>query len=222
MHLARSAVAAGTGALPMQSQCPAGRALAARRRRRYTRGMIEGLRIVGLCVAAAVAYGLAHDQVTARVCVEYFSVFHPPVIASDDPTALALVWGVIATWWMGVLLGVPLAAIARAGAPPRLTARDLRRPIGRLLLVMGVLALLAGIIGYLGGTAGWFRPPIVVRDALPPARHARFLADAFAHQTSYAVGFFGGLVVWLWAYRERGRRRVDDKPFKDPTGLDLS
>ena len=64
-------------------------------------------------------YGVAHDLVTAHLSVEYFTVAHPP-IGTDDPFLLALVWGVLATWWVGVLLGVPLAAAARLGraSPP--------------------------------------------------------------------------------------------------------
>lgn len=168
--------------------------------------MVEFLRIVLLCLAAAVAYGLVHDQITAQVCVEYFSVFHPRVIRSENPIALALVWGVIATWWMGALLGVPVALIARAGPPPHLTARDFLRPIGRLLLVMTALALVAGVLGYLATASGHLRPPAFVRDDLPAARHARFMADACAHQVSYLAGGLGGLVIWLWAIRERVRR----------------
>ena len=30
----------------------------------------EALRNVALCVLAAIVYGIAHDQVTARVCIE--------------------------------------------------------------------------------------------------------------------------------------------------------
>jgi len=84
--------------------------------------------IVLLCVLAAVAYGVVHDQVTVRVCVEYFTVGHPPVFPTDDPTLLGLGWGVLATWWVGVLLGLGLAVAAAAArwygywprpAPPR-------------------------------------------------------------------------------------------------------
>jgi len=32
---------------------------------------MQFLRIVVACVLAAIAYGIVHDQVTARVCVEY-------------------------------------------------------------------------------------------------------------------------------------------------------
>ena len=35
---------------------------------------------------AAIGYGIVHDQITARVCVEYFSIGHPPIFPTDDPT----------------------------------------------------------------------------------------------------------------------------------------
>ena len=35
--------------------------------------------------------------------LEYFTVLHPQVLPIDyPPTAIALVWGVIATWWVGL------------------------------------------------------------------------------------------------------------------------
>jgi len=40
--------------------------------------------IVLLCIVAAVVYGVVHDQVTARVCVEYFTIGHPPVFDTAD------------------------------------------------------------------------------------------------------------------------------------------
>jgi hypothetical protein len=60
--------------------------------------LIESLKIILLCIVAAIVYGILHDQVTARVCVEYFTIGHPPIFHTDDPTLLALGWGVIATW----------------------------------------------------------------------------------------------------------------------------
>ena len=71
-------------------------------------------------VFASIVYGILHDQVTARVCVEYFTIGHPPVFNTNDPTLLAIGWGIIATWWVGLILGIPLAVAARAGnRPPR-------------------------------------------------------------------------------------------------------
>jgi len=70
---------------------------------------MEMVKIVLLCIVSAVVYGILHDQVTARACVEYFTIGHPPVFKTDSPTLLALGWGVIATWWVGLLLGIPAA-----------------------------------------------------------------------------------------------------------------
>ena len=58
--------------------------------------MVEWLKIIGLGVVGAVAYGIAHDNVTARVCVEYFTIGHVPIFGTENPTLLALGWGVLA------------------------------------------------------------------------------------------------------------------------------
>lgn len=57
---------------------------------------VQSLLIVLLCIGSAIGYGIAHDQITARVCVEYFTIGHPRVFDTESPTLLALGWGVIA------------------------------------------------------------------------------------------------------------------------------
>ena len=94
---------------------------------------MPAIRIVGLAILAAVVYGIALDQVTARVCIEYFTIGHPPIFPTESPTLLALGWGVVATWWVGLLLGVPLAIAARSGARAPRSEGSLVRPIAFLL-----------------------------------------------------------------------------------------
>lgn len=163
---------------------------------------MEVLRIFLLCVLAAICYGIVHDQITARICVEYFSVFHPTLLPLTSPTALGLQWGVVATWWVGAGLGLLLAIAARAGARATLSARDLLPTIEVLLACMAVGAVLAGAVGYLLATNGflsldWLNP------LLPPEKHARFMADLWAHSASYAVGILGGLIACGYTYRRR-------------------
>jgi len=45
--------------------------------------------IVFMCIISAIAYGIVHDQITARVCVEYFTIGHPQLFQTDNPTLLA-------------------------------------------------------------------------------------------------------------------------------------
>jgi hypothetical protein len=164
---------------------------------------MQSLRIILTCIVAAVLYGIVHDQFTAHICVEYFSVFHPPVFSTESPTLLALGWGVIATWWMGAFLGVLLAFAARAGSRKKINARELVRPISKLLLAMGFLAAVAGLTGYVLASSGSITPPDFIGSVIPPARHARFMADWWAHNASYFSGFFGGILLCILTIRKR-------------------
>src|SRR6266446_2949414 len=110
--------------------------------------------IMLLAVGAAVSYGIVHDQITARVCVEYFTIGHPPVFHTDSPTLLGFGWGVIATWWVGLPLGILLACAARVGTWPRISARQLISPTLILLVVMGVCAAFFGWRGFQRATSG--------------------------------------------------------------------
>jgi hypothetical protein len=174
---------------------------------------VESLKILLVSVLTAVSYGILQDQVTARVCVEYFTVGHPPVFATDDPTLLAFGFGTLATWWVGVLLAGPLVWAARSGRQrPKLGWRDLVRPALILMAMTGFTALIAGFAGFslarLGVMGLW--EPFASR--VPLNRHALFLADAFAHATTYLAGFVGALVVCYWVSRERRRRSTDGEP----------
>jgi hypothetical protein len=169
---------------------------------------LETLRIIGFCIAAAIAYGVIHDQVTARVCVEYFTIGHPPLIPSESPTLLALAWGVVATWWVGLPLGILLAIAARTGRAPAFTVSQVRGSVLRLLLVMAACALCAGVVGYLLAGAELIALPDDLADRVPPEAHHRFLADLWAHSASYAVGAIGGLVVVYRTFRRRGEGSI--------------
>jgi hypothetical protein len=163
----------------------------------------EGIYIVFLCIGAAILYGILHDQVTARVCVEYFTIGHPPVFGTDDPTWLGLGWGVFATWWVGLILGVGLAAAARGGRRPKRDVRSMIRPVAGLLAITAVCALGAGVIGWGLASHGavFLVGPLAVR--VPHDRQVAFLADLWAHSASYLVGFVGGIVVLIGVWRSR-------------------
>lgn len=169
---------------------------------------MEFIKIIIMGVVAACVYGIVQDQVTARVCVEYFTIGHPPVFNTDSPTLLAFGWGVIATWWVGLPLGLLMGLASRIGSWPRLTWRDLLRPVAIVLCAMGVISLAAGVAGYFAAKADWvcLGDPLCFR--IPAGRHALFLADLWAHLAAYGSGFLGGLALCIWGIVARGRRAV--------------
>jgi hypothetical protein len=169
---------------------------------------MQFLGIIALCIIAAVVYGIVHDLITARVCVEYFTIGHPPVLPTTNPTLLAVGWGVIATWWVGVLLGFPLACVARLGPWPKRSSASLVRPLAALMAVSAAAAFVAGVAGALLASADlvWLVEPLA--SEVPREKHVAFLADLWAHSASYFCGFVGGAAVMLrvWLSRRRAAK----------------
>ena len=60
---------------------------------------MQALRIVLTTVGMVVLYGVVHDQIAARLSLEYLTVGHRRLFAHDSPTLHGLAWGVIGTWW---------------------------------------------------------------------------------------------------------------------------
>ena len=172
----------------------------------------EALKIVLFATAAAVVYGVLQDLVTAHLCVEYFTIAHPPVFATESPVLLALGWGVIASWWVGALLGLGLAAAARIGAAPKTGLAELRRPIVRLMIVAATCAVVGGLLGAWLFSARAFDLPAEWREAIPDP--LAFAAVAGAHEASYAAGAVGGLylIVRTFVRRRRARNMAQSHP----------
>lgn len=162
------------------------------------------LKIIGFCTLSAIFYGIVHDQITARICVEYFTIGHEPIFGTDNPTILAVGWGFMATWWMGFGLGLPAAIACRAGRTrPKLPPRLIIKPVLSLLLVMAGLAVLSGSFGFLLAHSGTIKLMGPMGSSVPKDRHILFLTDLWAHNASYASGFFGGLFLIRQFWRQR-------------------
>jgi hypothetical protein len=164
---------------------------------------MEALKIIALCILAAITYGIVHDQITARICVEYFTIGHPPIFHTTSPTLLGLGWGVIATWWVGLFLGIPLALAARCGSRARLTAAQLTPSIAKLLVMMACAAFLAGLMGFILESRGILRLPEPLSGMIPYGQQAGFLTDWWAHSASYIAGFTGGVVLIIRTWHGR-------------------
>ncbi len=183
------------------------------------KALTESLKIILLCIVAAIVYGILHDQVTARVCVEYFTIGHTPIFSTESPTLLAFGWGILATWWVGLILGILAALASGVGAWPKLDVAQLVRPIIGLLIVMAVVSLLEGITGYRLAKASGLVLPEPFGHRIPKAHHCLFFADSLAHLASYLVGVIGGLILCLQVLVQR--RRMTHGNGTKPTGYPI-
>ena len=162
------------------------------------------LQIVCLSVLAAVVYGVVHDQITIRICPEYFTVAHPRLIETNSLTLLALLWGVIATWWVGLPLGVLLGIATYAGSWPQLRLRAVAYMIAILVCVIGTLAGIAGVIAYAAECGQVFRDfASDLAGKIDRSMHNRFMIAWTMHVTSYCAGALGALVLAIIMLRKR-------------------
>ena len=156
-------------------------------------------------MGAAILYGIFHDQVTARLCLEYFTIAHPPLFPTQSPTLLAICWGITATSGLGLVFGAVLAQVAHAGNEPPTCWKRLRRPIGRLLAAMAISAATAGAVGHFFAQTGAITLPLAFIGVIPEVRHPVFMSVWFAHIASYAVGIAGAVWLIFSVWRNRGR-----------------
>jgi hypothetical protein len=162
----------------------------------------EDTRIVGLCILASVAFGIAHDLLSVQACLEYFTVYHPPVFATQNPWLLALLWGVYAAWWMGLILGLPLAVFCTRGNGPPVTARRLAHPLAWSLAALLLASLLTWVGVYLLTT---YLPMTLdpVNNRPIPEVNRRLAASAIAHGLAYSGSVVIGVGLMIWAHRSR-------------------
>jgi len=161
------------------------------------------IRIVGLCMAAMVAYGILQDQITARFCPEYFTVGHQPIEGLHEPTLLGLAWGFLGSWWGGLFLGLALAGSSQLGSKPPLKLGQLAMPLLVLIVSVGTIAALFGV-----GTASNANVLQVSigepwASQIDPDRHRNMLVVANVHFGAYSSSILGSIVLCLWVARRR-------------------
>jgi hypothetical protein len=164
---------------------------------------VEFLKIVGFSILASISYGILHDLVTAHLCVEYFTIGHPPIFPTQSPFLLAIGWGILATWWVGLIIGLLVGCCARIGKARKLRFAETRPPLVRLLAVMASSALIAGLVGAGLASMGLITLSQSLFDAVPHPMHVRFLADLWAHSASYLSGLAGSLIISIHLWRQR-------------------
>lgn len=165
-------------------------------------------KVILLCVLAAITYGVIHDEITAHLCVEYFTVGHPPLFHTESPTVLGFCWGIAATIGIGGVLGAILAEVSQSTGQPPVPIPRLFHCLLILLATMALAACVAGLLGYELSSRSIISIPITLAYRISPGRHDQFMAVWFAHGASCLVGLTGSAILVLRLWRERGKPRV--------------
>ena len=170
---------------------------------------MESIKIIGISILLAILYGIYHDLITVNISIEYFTLGYPKIIESESRILLALLWGVIATWWVGLILGIFISVASRIGNYPKFGLKDVIQPILKLILIMSCTATIAGIISYLLAKEHVFYLVDSLANQIENDRHHLFLTAGWSHTSSYIVGFIGGIIIILKIWGKRKRIKVN-------------
>ena len=180
------------------------------------------LLIIGVAIVIASIYGVAHDQVTYTISPEYYTKFKfiqfnlADTVAAQhmtQPRSAVVMTGVMATWWMGLGIGLVLGLFALAFRNGDMMFRS---ALTALWIVLGIAVLMA-MVGYFYGHyvlakkgVDWWLPPTLVDKTA-------FITVGSIHNFSYAGGGIGMLagIVYLLVKNSRLRRRVREAEYRE-------
>lgn len=170
--------------------------------------LMQTAKIILLIICVVMGYGIIHDQITARVCIEYFTIAHPALFHTQSPSLIAFGWGVFATSWIGLVFGMILARASQSEGLPAIPITKLVKPIFILLGTMTLTATLAAIVGFELSRHSLISMPSPWARMIPSSQDDRFMAVWFAHGASYLLGLVGGTFLILRIWNQRFRPRI--------------
>lgn len=162
--------------------------------------------LLALAVLVAGVFGALHNQVSYTVGPDYFHQFKFQQfrISQDIPARLGAAFvGWQASWWMGLVVGIPTFTLGLILIPsaPNAWAAGLRA-IGAVVIltaIASVIGLVFGLVSVNDQVAGQISVPDHIRDKVG------FLRAGVMHDASY-LGGIAGLAVAIWVML-RARRR---------------
>ena len=139
-------------------------------------------------------YGAIHDQISYSLSNEYFTHFKFIQFgfpwAQESPRLAAALVGMLATWWMGVLVFVVLGLFGFAFPTSKIMAIELLKSFGIVIVVAFVTGVIGLAYGYIqvndatvSNYAHWIWPGVT--------NPVQFVRVGFMHNASYLGGILG-------------------------------
>ena len=173
--------------------------------------MIKRIAIFVVFIAAAMLvaglFGALHDQISYSVSNEYFTKFkfvQFHLLNSDAPERVRVAAvGFLASWWMGIPLGLLTGVAGFIQRTPAHMSRALALSLGVICTFVLLVALVGLAYGMfrtaqldLANYSGWFIPP----DLEHPRR---FISVGYMHNSAYLGGAAAIPLAWVFHFLYR-------------------
>ena len=179
-------------------------------------------------------YGIVHDQITYTISNEYYSKFkfiqfgldnwgmgenigteNTPEIKLNNPRIGAAIVGFLATWWVGMIIGIILGLIGlihRNGKEMfKITMRATLITIG-IALIVGIIGLIYGKLFLASNPPNWFLPENLIN-------RTNFIMVGSMHNFSYLGGLIGMIVSVTYSIQKKRKIKTEYNRVDGPTNL---
>jgi hypothetical protein len=173
--------------------------------------------IVIIAVLTSGVYGAIHDQLTYTISPEYYTKFkfiqfglvdEGPEAHPSNPRLWVAAVGFLATWWMGVPIGLILGLIGLTHT----NWRTMFRITLRALAVIMLAAFITGLIGLIYGRLflannpvesfnNWFIPDNIID-------FKSFITVGCMHNFSYAGGLIGLVAGIIYSLGQKKKQSM--------------
>jgi hypothetical protein len=177
-------------------------------------------------------YGIVHDQITYTISNEYYSKFkfiqfgldnwgmgenigteNTPEIKLNNPRIGAAIVGFLATWWVGMIIGIILGLIGlihRNGKEMfKITMRATLITIG-IALIVGIIGLIYGKLFLASNPPNWFLPENLIN-------RTNFIMVGSMHNFSYLGGLIGMIVSVTYSIQKKRKIKTEYNRVHGPT-----
>jgi LytS/YehU family sensor histidine kinase len=150
------------------------------------------LSVLTSAIFFASIFGILHDQISYSISTEYYTEFKFNQFGletfSNTPRLGAIVAGFLATWWVGIPIGIAFGLISTIG---KLLSK-LTIHITKIYLHIAVITLFLGLLGFLYGLLILdhdYYKIFWVPDSVTNVK--RFVSVGMMHNLSYIGGLIG-------------------------------
>ncbi|MEM6378369.1 MAG: hypothetical protein AAF705_09155 [Bacteroidota bacterium] len=158
-------------------------------------------------------YGILHDQLTYTISPEYYTKFKfyqfdlahfGEEAIFPNPRSQVSIIGFIATWWMGLLIGLVLGVIGLMHPD----SKQMLKVTIKAIIITVIVALITGLIGLIFGKiylakvgVDWFLPENLIDTK-------NFIAVGSMHNFSYLGGILGLIVGLIYSFRQKKKNTI--------------
>ncbi|MFK7907930.1 MAG: hypothetical protein AB8B69_22555 [Chitinophagales bacterium] len=167
-------------------------------------------------------YGIVHDQITYSISNEYYTKFKfiqfglenwgmgenigtpkSPEIILWSPRLGAAIVGFLATWWVGMIIGIVLGLIGlihKSGKEMFQTTMKASLMTIGIALIVGIIGLIYGKLVLANNSPNWYLPDNLIN-------RANFIMVGSMHNFSYLGGIIGMIISIIYSIRKKKKNK---------------